>query len=424
MNTTIKEIFDSYLPISVLIDKYLKPTEHDTNKRAEVSTPYKLRYDMLNKVPNNVFNNYSKVFEPCCGKGGFLIDIVSRFMNGLKNMILNGNDRYKYILENLLYFSDINEQNINICKLLLDPYNQYKLNYYIGNTLKLDIKKVFNIDKFDLIICNPPYQNGQKNNGNCLWHKFVLYCFNYVNNNGYMCFVHPSGWRKPQINSNYQNLFNLMVKENHMIYLEMHNIKDGYKTFNCGTRYDWYVIQYVNSKHKLLTEIIDEIGIKHEINLNKYDFLPNYNFDLIDKLLHKNIFEKCIITRGNMRSDSNIINKDLSDIYKYRVIHAINIDKVRMLYSSIPSNNHYMRKVIFSRGSVYNCFIDDIGEYSCSEYSCGLLYDNIDEAIKIKKCLDSKAFKAILNTCNWSLYGIDWRLFTYFRKDFYNFIDY
>jgi hypothetical protein len=48
----------------------------------------------------------------------------------LKSMILNENNRYKYILENLLYFSDINEQNINICKLLLDPYNQYELNYH------------------------------------------------------------------------------------------------------------------------------------------------------------------------------------------------------------------------------------------------------------------------------------------------------
>ena len=28
-----------------------------------------------------------------------------------------------------------------------------------------------------------------------------------------------------------------------MIYLSIHGIKDGKETFNCGTRYDWYLIQ-------------------------------------------------------------------------------------------------------------------------------------------------------------------------------------
>ena len=158
--------------------------------------------------------------------------------------------------------------------------------------------------------------------------------------------------------------------------------------------------------------------------MNNYDFLPNFNFDFINKLLHKNVFEKCIITRDNVRSDSKIFNNNYSDIYKYKVIHAINIDKIRMLYSSVPGNDHFLKKVIFSRGSVYNCFIDDIGEYTCTDNSYGILYDNIDEAKSIKNCFDSKAFKAVLNACSWSLYGIDWRLFTYFRKDFYNFIDY
>jgi len=38
----------------------------------------------------------------------------------------------------------------------------------------------------------------------------------------------------------------LMTKENQMLYLEIHGIKDGQKVFNCGTRYDWYLIQKTN----------------------------------------------------------------------------------------------------------------------------------------------------------------------------------
>ena len=64
---------------------------------------------MLNCIDKYVLNFWKtkqKVFEPCCGKGGFLIDIIERF-------IKNGLD-YKIIVEECLYFSDINPTNIFI----------------------------------------------------------------------------------------------------------------------------------------------------------------------------------------------------------------------------------------------------------------------------------------------------------------------
>jgi hypothetical protein len=54
------------------------------------------------------------VFEPCAGKGGFLIDIIDRFMAGLAASIPDERRRYKTIVEDCLYFSDINATNIFI----------------------------------------------------------------------------------------------------------------------------------------------------------------------------------------------------------------------------------------------------------------------------------------------------------------------
>ena len=70
--------------ISKLIDKYLIPKELEKKSNAEVSTPYKLRNEMLDKIPLEFWTKKRKVFEPCSGKGGFIIDIIDRFMNGLK----------------------------------------------------------------------------------------------------------------------------------------------------------------------------------------------------------------------------------------------------------------------------------------------------------------------------------------------------
>ena len=56
-----------------------------------------------------------------------------------------------------------------------------------------------------------------------------------------------------------------MKNTNHLIYLEIHNTKDGMKTFNCGTRYDWYLIK------KSSGNATNQIN-----NKNKYSFLLLY----------------------------------------------------------------------------------------------------------------------------------------------------
>ena len=71
---------------------------------------------------------------------------------------------------------------------------------------------------------------------------------NMLKDNGYLVFVHPSGWRKAEAlglveKSKYTGLFNTVVKENQMEYLNINGTSEGLKTFQCGTRFDWYVIK-------------------------------------------------------------------------------------------------------------------------------------------------------------------------------------
>ena len=136
---------------------------------------------------------YPKVFEPCSGKGGFIIDIISRLMNGLKENIPNEKLRYKTIVEECIYFSDINSTNIFICKLLIDPENEYNLNYNEGDTLELDITEKWNIKKFDCIITNPPYnvEDVTKHSSKMLYHKFIN---KFINLTKFMVYVIPSRW--------------------------------------------------------------------------------------------------------------------------------------------------------------------------------------------------------------------------------------
>ena len=104
---------------SKAIDTYLVPHEIEKKINAEVSTPHFLRQQMLDKIPADFWSDvgidfysdkpiYPTVFEPCCGKGGFVVDIVNKLMVGLKAEIEDEEERYRVIVEECLYVADIN----------------------------------------------------------------------------------------------------------------------------------------------------------------------------------------------------------------------------------------------------------------------------------------------------------------------------
>jgi len=319
------------------------------------------------------------------------------------------------------------------------------LNYYEGNTLGMDIEKEFGLKGFDLVVGNPPYQNLQNNiskrgGGDLLWNKFVKKSFDlWLIENGFLLFVHPSGWRKPESKkSKFKGLFKLITHENQMIYLSIHNTKDGMKTFKCGTRYDWYLVN--KTKKCKNTFISDENNLIHNIDLKNWSFLPNYNFEVVEKLIQENddskvIFsnssyetrkpwvsqgENVIFNRSSYSSDDKNVSKKHTDEFKYPLIHSTPKKGVRIMYSSINTKGHFgVPKVIFGETGIYNAIIDEKGEYGMTQHAMAIPFDNIEEATNIKKAIESKEFKKLLDSCSWSNYMIDWRLFTYFKKDFW-----
>ncbi len=285
---TVKELFAKNInnqnELSKLIDKYLIPQELEKKKNAEVSTPYKLRQEMLDKMPKDFWKKCNKVIEPCVGKGGFLIDIISRFMDGLKEEILDEKIRYKKIVEECIYFSDINETNIFICKLLIDPYNEYKLNYNIGNTLELDIKKKWNLEKFNAVITNPPYNEDPENSNDPHQkpvYQYWIYKFEKICD--YLLFITPSKW----FTSDDKLLVDLReymkkCKIQFIIHYPNDNVFDNVK-IKGGVSY--YLIDKSFTGNTLFNENMIEIN-KFDIILEpKYYNLINY----IEKYCTKNL---------------------------------------------------------------------------------------------------------------------------------------
>ena len=148
---------------------------------------------MLDKLPNEVwYNKDLKWYDPANGMGNFPIAVYLRLINTLKDIIPDNEERKRHILENILYMSELNKKNVYISKQIFDIDNKYKLNIHEGDSLKLDIKKEWNVDKFDIIIGNPPYNDELTNVGaKPLYNKFIEY---YIDKCILLSFIIPSRW--------------------------------------------------------------------------------------------------------------------------------------------------------------------------------------------------------------------------------------
>lgn len=397
----------------------LQPNKMEKKVNAEFTTPYALRQDVLNKLPSKLWKKENITFyEPCCGKGGFCVDIFERLFESLKSKIPNDEERKKHILENQLYFADINPGNIYITKLLLDPKKKYKLNYHKGDSLSLDINKKWNIKSVDVCITNPPFNlSTGAARSSSIWHKFVDLAINVTKEKGYIALIHPQGWRNAD--GKFKNTQKKILERN-LIYLEIHDMNDGQMMFHASTPYDWYIMK--NSKTNTnLTKVkfANEVKIQ-KLNLNNYEFIPNKNNDIFKKLIAKPNEEKCIII-----NDSNYhtlkakkeLKKTSDNVHKYPCVYSVRDNNHLILkWASHNDNGHFnIPKMIWENNKT--C-VDDKGDYALTQFVYGIV-DVPNNLVRIKKVFDSSYFQNLMNDCNVNSQNINPRVIATFRKDFW-----
>jgi hypothetical protein len=419
---TVEELFiknvNNTNQLSQLIDKYLIPQELEKKSNAEISTPYKLRNEMLDKIPIGFWSVPHTVFEPCSGKGGFVIDIIDRFMNGLKKTITDEKKRYKLIVEECLYFSDINPTNIFICKLLIDPYNEYELNFNEGNTLELDIQDKWSIEGFDAIIGNPPYQNKNKKGDNHLYIDFTVYSIKNIIDDGILLYITPKlildNLLRCDINRKRINKF--------------YNIKfiaiDTPKKYfpNIGTNFIYFILAKNTNIHTCDIEYIyDKHILKSTITLNEGMLLPN-KFDKIglniinkttNKLHHstKQLFTSIIqkplyFINGKYKQqrirkehfNKGIIMKTKTDVFKYHMSNGFTRKKYKypgeLYFFNYIMNDYNKSKIIISNIG-FEVEFDEIGDLNISDSLSYIISDKI-KFQNFKKLVSSKLIKFIL----------------------------
>jgi len=418
---SLQSLIDNPKELLELINDCLKPKEVEKKENGEVFTPIKLVNDMLDKLPIEVWKNKNlKWLDPCCGMGNFPIAVYLKLMEGLKDEIKDVKERKKHILENMLYMSELNKKNVLVCKQIFNINNELKLNIYEGDSLNVDYNKEFKIKQFDIIIGNPPYQKkvGPKKT-ETLWDKFVIKSLKILKINGYLTFIHPSGWRN--IDGKFKNVQKEIFERN-LQYLEIHNEKDGLVTFNSETRYDWYIIKNENVK-KTTTNIKFQDGKTSIINVIGLEFIPNGEFDKIFSLIAKDNEKKCNVIHDYSiyETRKKWMQRTKDENYKYPCVYTVNSKSEITYYYSSEKRGHFgIPKFIWSNGRISSIgsYVDDKGEYGLTQFAYAII-DEPENLSKIKKVFDNKQFRNLMELCAVGQLTINYKVISIFKNDFW-----
>ncbi len=320
---------------------------------------------------------------------------------------------------------------------------------------------------FDIIVGNPPYQKSVGKRTQSIWDRFITVAVNHLVDDGYLCYVHPNGWRN--IEGNFKKTQTLLTSRQ-VEYLEMHSHFDGIKTFGCATTYDWYVMKNTPNKD-FITTLKEYDGNIIKYDISTYGFIPNCFSDKIFKMIGKdkadviansayhygrpvdvlytrnaygrevdNVVD-IMFSSGQYHStqksvdvmyDSTVYDKRKTylcktkdDVFKYPVIYVIHLDEsLNLYYCNRNDKGHFnIPKVIWgnggTRGVRIGAVVDATGEYGMCQYTYAIVDEpkNLDN---IKKAITSKKF---LQLCTGIDFGggscINRKIIKLFKKDFY-----
>jgi hypothetical protein len=458
----MSETLGEHRTILDVIEKRLIPNEEAKRARGEVFTPlpivrellFGVRKEPLEKgiiepwgvdpngdlfedpservggIPLEVWKNPdSKWLDPANGIGNFPFIAFQMLDFQLKYTLKDQVARRKHIVEKMLFMIEIDKGNVNTSfKIFEQLAPGVTPNICCADTLKLkdeDLSKEFGTAKFDVVMGNPPFQDKAENQvgttagRGTLWDEFLTLFISKLVPNGYLVFITPPSWRKPE-----SNLLSLITLKHDLIYLHILNKKASEKEFRVTQRIDLYVIR--NSQSESNSIIVDEQNKVHEINVSKWPFLPNYAFEEISNILTtKENGVKVIYSTVYHASSTKPGNKpklQADELYKYPIVHTITQKGLGIRYVKDNTLGHFnIPKVLLNANEQQYPYNDFEGKYGMSQLTFGIpiASKTKDEGDAIVRAINTDRFKEIIKATKWGAFQTDYKMFKYFKPDFY-----
>ena len=160
------------------------------------------------------------------------------------------------------------------------------------------------------------------------------------------------------------------------------------------------------------------------INIRELEFIPNGQFDLVQKLLAKKEEDKCevLYNRSSYGCDKKWVSKTKNENYKYPCVYTINSkNQLKLFYSNKEDGNGMNKtKLMWSNGRIKSIgsVIDKEGIYGLTQFAYGIV-DSVDVLDNIKKAFDNHKFRKLMEYCAVCQLTVNYKIIGLFKKDFW-----
>jgi len=384
----------------------------EKDQYGEVATPKILIDELLDALPHKVWSEPQyKWLDPAAGKGNFPVAVYSRLFRGLAKRFPHPTKRSRHIIDNMLYMVEINgDSAAQLRKLFGKGANVLTADFLADESSKITP---------NIIIGNPPFQKPKTAKylgglGNrTLWDKFVLKSLNRLAADGFLGFITPANWRRPD-----SDLYRLMTGGTpgaYLRYLHIYGKKAAKDFFGIQSRIDLYVLSKKGDEHPI---IVDEKGETHRnIDPRDWPFLPNYDFPYIKRIL----VEKgrgFPVLYDSSKYDARHLSKKKTRKYRYPVVHTMTRKGMGIRYANNRTRKHFgVPKVLLNANERLYPYNDYLGKYGMSQLTFGLPIKTKKEGEFLVKRINSADFQEMIKATKWGAFQTDHRLFDYIEPD-------
>ena len=179
----------------------------------EINSPFKLADEMISMFPTELLANPElQWLDPGCGQGNLTFRLFDKLSHNISDK--------KHIIERMLHVIELNnEREPDITAMFHECCPDAKPNITINDVFAVQSHPIY-----DSIICNPPFNVSGKiktptttsydklNDGFTVWCEFVRHCMSLLKDGGYMCFIVPAIWMKPDKAGMYEFLLKWKIE--------------------------------------------------------------------------------------------------------------------------------------------------------------------------------------------------------------------
>jgi hypothetical protein len=403
---SLQSLIDRPKELLELIVECLKPKLTEKKDFGEVFTSMVLVNEMLDKLPVDVWKNSSlKWLDPCCGMGNYSIAAYLRLMEGLKDEIKDVSARKKHILENMLYMCEINMKNVFICKQIFDINNEYKLNVHQGDFLEFNPKVTFNVDEFDIIYGNPPYQEKEATGDNKLYLEFTKISLKILKDNMYLLFITPRSIldyllhvekNRKYIDNFYQLKYIAIETSNK--YFPNVGSTFAYFLLEKKSYYEKTTIEYMHCNRNETLEIFLEKGyiIPRVLTKIDIDILSNITSTTSTYELNHFIFGNKVQRIRKEHIRKNIVSVKETETHQVKIIDSIGVKQPfpgLYYYYTLKDTVFDKDKLVLSKKGYLMPYVDKTRSHTYSDNFNYIIDDNLD---KIKLLFESNIMKYLI----------------------------